>query len=172
MCVASWFADTPPASSVYCSSWFAIVVSSVGYVPPCSVWYRSIAFRSVARSPASAESPAPAAPRLIRGTAIAAMIPMITTTMTSSIRLNARRARFPRLATIVDLRQMLRPLDEECRTLELPDHRPAAPTPLDTTELHPLRGPDRPHTPHARLSFPPPPPLSLRSGPSVRPRAR
>src|SRR5690349_7840729 len=41
-------------------------------------------------SPASALSDAPWLPRLMRGIAIAAMIPMITTTMTNSIRLNPR----------------------------------------------------------------------------------
>ena len=41
----------------------------------------------------SAPSDAPEAPRLIRGTAIAAMMPMITTTITSSIKLKPPRAR-------------------------------------------------------------------------------
>jgi hypothetical protein len=63
--------------------------ASDGYVELCSAENRSIALRSSARLAASAESEAPAAPRLIRGMAMAAMIPMITTTITSSIKLNA-----------------------------------------------------------------------------------
>src|SRR3954463_350698 len=49
-----------------------------------------MAARKTARSPARAESAAPLLPRLSLGIAIAAMIPMITITMTSSIRLNPR----------------------------------------------------------------------------------
>src|SRR3954465_4200456 len=50
-----------------------------------------MALRRTLRLPASAESAAPLAPRLSRGMAIAAMMPMITTTMTSSIRLKPLR---------------------------------------------------------------------------------
>ena len=44
----------------------------------------------LAKLPRRADSPAPLAPRLIRGTAIAAITPMMTTTITNSTRLNAR----------------------------------------------------------------------------------
>ena len=43
---------------------------------------------AVAKFPDNDESAAPAAPRLIRGIAMAAMMAMITTTMTNSMRLN------------------------------------------------------------------------------------
>jgi hypothetical protein len=55
----------------------------------------------MARFWASAESAAAAAPRLIRGIAIAAMIPMITTTITNSIMLNPPRRRPALVATRV-----------------------------------------------------------------------
>src|ERR1041385_5586253 len=52
-----------------------------------------MALRRRARLATSAPSAAPAAPRLFRGIAIAPMMPMITITITSSIRLKARSRR-------------------------------------------------------------------------------
>jgi hypothetical protein len=49
-----------------------------------------MAARIPAMSPRTADCVAPLAPRLIRGTAIAAMIPMMTMTITNSTRLKAR----------------------------------------------------------------------------------
>src|SRR6185437_1596699 len=81
-----------PSELLNCVS-CATMLAVDGYAPPCSLWYISTACRSSVRSPDTALSAAPAAPRLIFGIAIAAMIPMITTTTTNSIKLNARRAR-------------------------------------------------------------------------------
>jgi hypothetical protein len=50
-----------------------------------------IAFRRTARLLITAASAAPAVPRLIRGIATAATMPMITTTITSSSKLNPLR---------------------------------------------------------------------------------
>jgi hypothetical protein len=57
-----------------------------------------MALRMLAKLPRRADSPAPLAPRLMRGTAIAAITPMITTTMTNSTRL---KARFPDLILMI-----------------------------------------------------------------------
>src|SRR5436190_21037207 len=112
-----------------------------------------MALRRVARSPASAESPAPAAPRLILGTAMAAMIPMITTTITSSIRLKPRRARFLGSVRTISTSGGYRP-HRRSWTLELSDHRHAALAALDAGNLRALRGRDRPHTRYRRFNFP------------------
>src|SRR5580658_11237711 len=65
-----------------------VVVDALNWAVGCSALYRSIADRSTDRSCVTAESPAPAEPRLIFGIAMAPMIAIITITTTNSIKLN------------------------------------------------------------------------------------